>query len=611
MGIDCVNINQTQEPNLNEFVDELLPVNGNNFVNSFKFSINGRNYLFYIKKEYDLQTGEGLVTAKLVDETSCYDSICSTVASLDLNYVTDEIYNSILPNLCNAQGNEQVYSIYDVDPIELYDLQQVSSNEYLAVVKIEEALFEPKNGYDLYILLFDVYLIFRISSSSMTLERVEIPILKYISSGGCLPDYAPDEQGFLRYEGNNLFLYAGISSDFNDYYNATLLIYSLNIPSYQTNILAQQQIYFSTNPQDYGITSPPEYTFELYNYKIHPVYNSNDLFVLETNLSFRFYDTSSGFGVRFEPIFLKVIQLSPQNTLTISNFYTPAFYSNFDATLINLLNVSNSYVSHADFIAVKFFKIDNKIVLAGYIDYITIEDLADINKINVAMLHQTSDRIPATFVVYDFDRANLKLILNQVHFTGSSVDNNSDFGYSFFNSVLPIFEEKTTNPTTPYGVFLNASAKPYICQIIASKYSIYDCSQIEFYFVEQYVPNFYDHPLNAGQSFSDGCGLSMIAALRLLSSQSAFESSFNEAPIDEYLAIVLFRFSFDKQGNLIKEYRILDVIKLYVVSPADTYVGRQESVYIPQIFFDNQKRLHYSVYVYSELPQAGGGGVAM
>jgi hypothetical protein len=611
MGIDCVNINQTQEPNFNGFIDELLPspFNENNIYSSFKFSIYGKNYLFYFVRRYDEVIQNYVVEAKLVDETSCYEDICSVVSSIDLTYVDSEILNALMPHLCNVVGDEQIYTFYSWgNRISFYDLQQVSSDEYLAVIKVINSLFRTINFFNTYILSsFDIYLIFRISPTSMTLERIEIPILEHAALGGCLPNSATDEQGFLKYKGNGLFLYTGISYASDSYLMPKLLMYSLDTQGGQKSILAQQQLSFSQNPSDYGISTLDPYTFQVNDYFLHAVYNSDDLFVLGTHLYFGFYNDTSWFGVEFEPLLLKVIKFSNQDGLTISDFYTPAFYSDLNILLTNLLNVSNEYVYHSDFIDGKFFKIGNKVVLVGAIDYLTIEDLPDIGITNVAMSHYTYFRTPATFVVYDFDEVNLKFVFNEIYFTGDSEDNNLDFYYVFFNSVLPIFEEKTTNPTTPYGVFLNASAKSDICQMIISKYSIDDCSQIEFYFAVNYVNNSYYHLLNAVQSFSDGCGLFMIAALRLLSSQSAFESSTNETPIDEYLAIVLFRFSFDEQGNLIKEYKILDVIKLYVVSPADTYVGRQESVYIPQIFFDNQKRLHHSVYVYRSLPNIGGG----
>ncbi|ABJ91476.1 hypothetical protein YS40_082 [Thermus phage phiYS40] len=611
MGIDCANINRTQEPNFNGFIDELLPYyyNQNNLYSSFKFPINGRNYLFYFARRYDEVIQNYVVEAKLVDETSCYEDTCSVVSSIDLTYVDSEIFNALSQYLCSVQGGEQIYKLLNIYPINFYDLQQVGSDEYLAVIKVENSLFRTTGYYNTYILSsFDIYLIFRISSNSMTLERIEIPILEHAALGGCLPDSATYEQGFLKYKGNSLFLYAGVSSTSDLYLMPKLLMYSLDTQSGQKSILAQHQLSFSTNPSDYGISTLDPYTFQVNSYFLQAVHNSDDLFVLGTYLYFYFYDDTSGFGVELEPLLLKVIKFSNRDGLTISDFYTPAFYSDLNTLLTNLLNVSNTYVNHIDFINGKFFKIGNKVVLVGMIDYLTIEDLPDIGKTNVAMSHYTFVRIPATFVIYDFDEANLKFVFNENYFTGVSEDNNLDFYYKFFNSALPIFEEKTTNPTTPYGVFVNNSAKSDICQILSYKYAISDCSSLGFYFVN--IIGYFIQLLNAVQSFSDGCSLSIVGAFRLLNTQNDLKSAPNESPIEEYLVIVLFRFSFDEQGNLIKEYKILDAAPLYVASPSDTYTNRGASVHIPQIFFDNQKRLHYSVYVYSELPQGDGGGVA-
>lgn len=603
MGIDCVNINQTQKPNLNKFIDELLPSpsNENNIYPSFKFSINGKNYLFYFARRYDEVIQNYVVEAKLVDETSCYEDICSVVSSIDLTYVDSEILNALIPHLCNVVGDEQIHKLnINSDKIHFYDLQQVSSDEYLAVVKVENSLSRTVANFNPYILYsFDIYLIFRISPTSMTLERIEIPILEHAALGGCLPNSATKEQGFLKYKGNGLFLYAGVSSTSDLYLMPKLLIYSLDTQGGQRSILAQQQLSFSTNPSDYGISTLDPYTFQVNDYFLHAVHNSDDLFVLGTYLHFDFYNDTSKFAVEFEPLLLKVIKFSNQDGLTISDFYTPALYSDLNILLTNLLNVSNTYVNYSDFIDGKFFKIGNKVVLVGAIDYLTIEDLPDIGKTNVAISHSTF-KTPATFVVYDFDEANLKFVFNEIYFTGDSADSNWDFSYLFFNSALPIFEEKTTNPTTPYGVFVNNSAKSDICQILSHKYAISDCSSLGFYFANNI--DHFTQLLNAVQSFSDGCSLSMVAAFRFLNTQNDLESATNESPIGEYLVIVLFRFSFDEQGNLVKDYKILDAMPFYVTSPSDTYTNREASVHIPQIFFDNQKRLHYSVYVYRSLP---------
>lgn len=613
MGIDCANINQTQEPNLNGFIDELLPYpsNQNIFYSSFKFSINGKTYLFYFARRYDEVIQNYVVEAKLVDETSCYEDICNIVSSIDLTYVDSEIFNALSPYLCSVQGGEQIYQLRNIFPINFYDLQQVGSDEYLAVIKVENSLFRTVGYYTSYILSsFDVYLIFRISPTSMTLERIEIPILEHANLGGCLPNSATYEQGFLKYKGNGVFLYAGVSSTSDTYLMPKLLMYSLDTQGGQKSILTQQQLSFSTNPSDYGISALDPYIFQVDNYFLRAVYNSDDLFVLGTYLYFYFYNDTSGFDVEFVPLLLKVIKFSNQDGLTISDFYTPALYSDLNILLTNLLNVSNEYVYHNDLIEDgKFFKIGNKVVLVGTIDYLTIEDLPDIGKTNVAMSHYTFVGTPATFVVYDFDEANLKFVFNEIYFTGNSEDNNLDFHYRFFNSVLPIFEEKTTNPTTPYGVFVNNSAKSDICQILSYKYAISDCSSLGFYFVDSI--GYFTQLLNAVQSFSDGCSLSIVGAFRLLNTQNDLESAPNESPIEEYLVIVLFRFSFDEQGNLVKEYKILDAAPLYVASPSDTYTNRAASVHIPQIFFDNQKRLHYSVYVYNSLPDTGSGLLVM
>lgn len=619
MSITCANINKLEKQNFNELVDELVP-----YTESLKFPIHGENYLFYLKGVYNPQTDSYTAVVELVRETACSEGNCGVVVdSLDISYVDAEIISAVLPKVCSdltSLGTPEIIPIstmLNANMAELYSINERNSNEYFVVVRLQSYLGIKQNYYTTFILSsFYIYLIFRISASSIVLEKIEIPILKHIPSEVCFPDIGMGEACFLKYEGNDKFLYAGMSCKQDDMYNADLLIYSIDMQSSQTTVIKQQRLSFPQSPQDYGITLPTNYTFNISYYTLHPIYNSSDLLILEVMLNFNTYHNY--LDIYFEPTLFKVIKFSSED-LIISNFYTPAIYDDIGVMLTDLLNIENasSYIYLGDSIDGKFFKLNNKIVFAGQIGYTTIENSPETDYRTVWVSNNTFETFPASFAVYDLDEVDLKITLDKIYFTGQR-------GYTIYEqfrkmntSSLPIFEERIISVIDTYGVyvnelFLNNSAKSDICQMIISKYSIYDCSQIEFYSALNFPLNYgyYDHPKNSVQSFSDGCSFYMITAVRLLRSYEDFHASTNETPIDEYLAIVLFKFSFDEQGNLIKEYKILDVIKLYVVSPADTYVGRQESVYIPQIFFDNQKRLHHSVYVYRSLPNIGGGEAA-
>lgn len=615
MALDCANINKLEKQNFNELVDELVLYG----TKSLKFPIHGENYLFYLKEVYNPQTDSYTAVAELVRETECSEDNCAVVVdSLDISYVDAEIMSAVSPKVCSyltSSGTPVITPISTLvrfddygDIVELYSINERNSNEYFVVVRLQNYLGIKQSYYYTYTLSsFYIYLIFRISASSIVLEKIEIPILKYIPSEACFPNTVTEETGFLKYEGNDKFLYAGMVYKYDDIYNADLLIYSIDMQSLQTTVIKQQQLSFPQSPQGYGITSLPNYTFSISYYTLHPIYNSSDLLILEVGLNFHTYHNY--LDIYFEPILFKVIKFSSED-LIISNFYTPAIHDDISVMLADILNIENasSYISLGDSINGKFFKLNNKIVFAGQISYITIENSPETDYRTFWVLNDTFETFPASFAVYDLDEVDLKITLDKIYFTGQREYTIYGEIFRTNNSSLPIFEEKTTSFINPYGLFLNNSAKSDICQMLINKYSIYDCSQIEFYFALKYVNNDYDHPQNSAQSFSDGCSFYMITAIRLLRSYEDFHASTNIAPIDEYLAIVLFKFSFDEQGKLIKEYKILDVIKLYVVSPADTYVGRQESVYIPQIFFDNQKRLHHSVYVYRSLPDIGGGG---
>lgn len=621
MALDCVNVNKLEKQNPNELVDPLSL----DKTESLKFSIHGENYLFYLKSAPNPQTYSFTAVAELVRETACSEGNCAVVDSLDISYVDEEIKSAVLPKVCGdltSLGTPEIKPIsYLINPnVKFYSINARNSNEYFVVVRLlNDVGFSPNYNYytsteNLFLesstkkripsklLFFDIYLIFRISASSIVLEKIEIPVLKYLSSEACFPNTMTDETGFLKYEGNDKFLYAGMAYKSDDKYNADLLIYSIDMQSLQTTVIKQQRLSFPQSPQDYGMTSPTDF-FIITKHALHPVYNSSDLLILETNL--RFYTYRNYKSINFKSTLFKVIKFSSED-LIISNFFTPALHDDINVMFTDLLNLESPNISAEEYIDGKFFKLNNKIVFAGQIAYITTENLPETGYKTMKVGNYTYNTFPASFAVYDLDEVDLKITLDKIYFTGWKEYLSDKKTIRTLNSSLPIFEEKTTSSINTWGLFLNNSAKSDICKMIISKYSIYDCSQIEFYFALNDTNNLYDHPQNSVQIFSDECSFYMITAIRLLSSYEDFHASTNETPIDEYLAIVLFKFSFDEQGNLIKEYRILDVIKLYVVSPSDSYFGRQDSVQIPQIFFDNQKRLHYYVYVYRSIPILAG-----
>ena len=625
MALDCVNVNKLEKQNPKQNPNELDDILSPDKTESLKFSIHGENYLFYLKRALNPQTYPFTVVAELVRETACSEGNCAVVDSLDISYVDEEIKSAVLPKVCGdltSLGTPEINPIFDLInyKTKFYSINVRNSNEYFVVVRLlNNVVFSPNYDYytsteDLFLesstekripsnlLSFDTYLIFRISASSIVLEKIEIPVLKYLSSEACFPNTMTDETGFLKYEGNDKFLYAGMAYKSDDKYNADLLIYSIDMQSLQTTVIKQQRLSFPQSPQDYGMTSPTDF-FTITKHALHPVYNSSDLLILETNL--RFYTYRNYKSIDFKSTLFKVIKFSSED-LIISNFFTPALHDDINVMFKDLLKLESPNISAAEYIDGKFFKLNNKIVFAGQIAYITTENLPETDYRTMEVRNYTYNTFPASFAVYDLDEVDLKITLDKIYFTGQKEYLSDKKTIRTLNSSLPIFEEKTTSSINTWGLFLNNSAKSDICQMIISKYSIYDCSQIEFYFALNDNNNLYDHPQNSVQIFSDECSFYMITAIRLLSSYEDFHAYTNETPIDEYLAIVLFKFSFDEQGNLIKEYRILDVIKLYVVFPSDSYVGRQNSVQIPQIFFDNQKRLHYYVYVYRSLPKTYG-----
>ncbi|BAK53769.1 hypothetical protein TMA_081 [Thermus phage TMA] len=625
MGIDCENTTSSVEPNLNDFVADLLSNYSSNkeFTNSFKFSINDRNYLFYLKSVYDSQTGSQTVIAELVDETSCYEDTCTVIDSLDLSYVDTYVTSTVYERTCDDLKNiGQIKStpIYDSLPFAyFYGVYEDTQDEYLAVVKFYNSAYIEEGSSDLYLFGgFSMFLIFRLSSSSITLEAIEIPFLRAIPSESCLPSTLTHEAEDvkMRYDGNSIFSFSGLFYNSEDLYTQYLVLYLLNTKTAQADLLVNQLIQLSSNPSDYGITLPSEWeSLEIseynINFNVNFVENANDLLVLQLSITLDSYgggESNLSYGV----ILFRVVKLDDSYNVIFSDFYTAAFVNDLNQMLIDLPQAAWPFGYHSESVFDGVFvKIGNKMFLIGNIDYVRIQDVPELEETNVIFDYSTLETFKHSIVIYNFDESNLTLTFEGIYDISEIHAQSSDSSvYHFYNSTLPIFETKTTNFTNPPGIFLNSDAKADVCQILSSKYSLTDCSQMDFYFINEDWDRSFMQLNNADQFAFDDCNVYRIMAFRFLDYDEAFYSSTNLNPTNEFLVIVLFKFSVDEQGNTKVEYKILDVITLSVINPGDTYISREEAVYIPKAFFDNQKRLHYSVYVYSELPQGGGGGVA-
>ncbi|MDN8756771.1 hypothetical protein Q0L86_14640, partial [Staphylococcus aureus] len=81
------------------------------------------------------------------------------------------------------------------------------------VKRIPEELYYIENYYVYLLNPFYVYLIYKISGNQVSLEAVEIPILRNIPEGACIPNYLSWGTGDFKYIGNNSFVFASVTSN--------------------------------------------------------------------------------------------------------------------------------------------------------------------------------------------------------------------------------------------------------------------------------------------------------------------------------------------------------------------------------------------------------------
>ena len=259
----------------------------------------------------------------------------------------------------------------------------------------------------------------------------------------------------------------------------------------------------------------------------------------------------------------------------------------------------------------------------GKINHLEIKDLPEIDLQDAIVRYRqkyelpsdvpkpllVSERTPETLVIYQLDEDSLTLVPQSFIFNGVIEVKGNNFNREFLSSDLPIFVEKELSSESPYGLFLNNSAKTALCAILSNKYNISNCNQFDFYLLNKDLNNSYEQLVTDEDSYTymygvpyytslfyDDCNIYLLWTFRILKSYEEYIQSDNLNPADEYLVTVLFRFRFNEHGLLSKEYKILDARQLFISDPSfDTYSYRGESVYVPKCFKQGEN-LDYSVY---------------
>lgn len=472
ISIECVNVNQSETQFSGSYVDNLLEGPNRTWKPSFRFSYEGRDYIFCERTiTYDFYPE---VEALIVDETSCYEGSCQIVSLVNLRNVESLISNAVISKVCDdvKTGRQlkinPIYSIYYDDTWEIY---KISENEFYIVKRIPEQLYYIENYNYVYLLhYFYVYLIYKISGNQVSLEAVEIPILRSIPEGACIPNYLSWGTGDFKYIGNNSFVFASVTSN-TELSNINLSLYSLDVGNSLVNNEIHQQVPVVKDPSYYGISMPQEYSYFNVEYcSIRFVENSDDLLILEFYLRFEHYNDNTGFGVEYSPIVFNIVSYNNFQNFVFSSSYTHAFSNNLSQLLQDLLSVSNSYVYSDEYTGnVNFVKVEDKIVMYGAFDYLSIENSNDLGINNIAIGNYYAIRFEASLAVYDFNQNDLKLSFKEIYFTGNKEDVNLDFYYSYFDSFLPTFSQKTQNLPN-HVLVLNSTAKEKVCQILEGKY---------------------------------------------------------------------------------------------------------------------------------------------
>ena len=254
MSITCANVNVSENQN-NDIIIKNLIWNRPYFSKEvLKFSVGNRNYLFYIGAEYDYEINDYRIRAHLIDETSCFEGNCQEIAYIDLSNLNNEILLIIRPKVCQPDRDDPTLRIGNsmedaIHSLKIEKIYEVSNNEMFVVASFPQniAVDGTSTGGTFSIKTFDVYLIFKVSPSSLSLERIELPIVNFVPSDSCISPTYLQEASILNFEDENTLRFIVtrifIEPD-SEVGSLSYLIYSVNLQNSQTSILNRQQMTF-------------------------------------------------------------------------------------------------------------------------------------------------------------------------------------------------------------------------------------------------------------------------------------------------------------------------------------------------------------------------------
>ncbi|BAK53768.1 hypothetical protein TMA_080 [Thermus phage TMA] len=573
--------------------------------------IGGVNYRLKLYKLIDgCTTSEG---------NDCLEAVAVYNPINDLLSVITNFYSH--PFFSNETGF--IVKYYDTND----DTQKIIFKTEDGFYYVEKGLIyaEKQDGStSIYLFYDDIYFIYKITSSSITLEGIYHPLSLY-------PQVPHGNFMGITHLKDNVFLASYLRHDYNsesftlDY---TYHVFSIGLSNGQPSITPikvetrtenhlKDTSYllenFSINLDVYDNNYYSVYTEFVNDTYIRKIYSNETKFLEPYSL---YVSTSvNGKSISLYLGYIRVVSLDDNFNFSFSNyipfvrenpkeFYKFSYLASLgsNSTYTNNVNIYDD-ILHSELYYKKnlFFakEKNNKLVIFAYPRFSDIFDTSSYGGSTNSVLGGNSylDFYPSLPSVLIFTRDNSEYILNAAKKSGCFKFIATSGSIEIHNSELPLFEDKkqSSSPGNPPGLVIKQEFNEDICSILSSKHPDIDYTEcLSYHFYKSIYTTSNDFSVGFVEFYKD-CIVGIVFTIPVARNPglqgNQNQERYGSILVDEFYITVALYVDTNDPSNEVK-VKILDAGKLYTIDSSneyyqDNYFNRRNSIVLRQMFAES------------------------
>jgi len=279
----------------------------------------------------------------------------------------------------------------------------------------------------------------------------------------------------------------------------------------------------------------------------------------------------------------------------LSSLGSSSIYTDFVYIYDDILHYRLFYKKNLFFAKEK----NNKLVIFAYPKFSDIFDTSSYGGSTNSALTGNDDlnfcSPPPSVMI--FTKNGTKYTLNTAKKSGCFTFQTSSGNIEFYNSELPLFEDKkqSSSPESPPGLVIKQDFNADICSILSSKHSDIDyteCLSYRFYKSIYYESN--DFSVGFVEFYND-CIAGIVFTIPVAKNPglqgNQSQERYGSILVDEFYITIALYVNLDDSSNEVI-VKILDADKLYTIDPTneyyqDNYFNRRNSIVLRQMFTES------------------------